>query len=247
MHHVGHNHDGQRLVHAIKEIARRIEKQDVTDAQHQSGHTHGQRGQGPNPGSQPLGTGVGFLHQIRRHENEGRSNQRRQGANGQAVEVGAEHPGLSQPKQVVSQRQFQVVWPQAHQGGVGRHAQHGQHDNAYQSAVQQQRKIALAVRLWHIWHRTRAQAGVLLALDVPVGGKRHQHRCQQQQGHHRTPAKIVHAHHLNVDFHRQHREVAANDFGNAELAYRIGEHHQRGTDQAVLCAGQCDGAELAPA
>ena len=87
---------------------------------------------------------------------------------------------------------------------------------------------------------------MLFALKIPVGCKCHQHGSQQQQGHYGATTEVVHPHDLNVDFHRQHRKIAANHFGNAKLAHRVRKHDQGGTDQAVLGAWQGNGAELAP-
>jgi hypothetical protein len=84
------------------------------------------------------------------------------------------------------------------------------------------------------------------ALHDPVDDERDEHRGEQNQADDGAFVEVLLADHLLEDIERQHVEVAADHFGDAEVADRVGKDDHRGAHETVLRARQRDREELSP-
>ena len=234
----------ERVVQAVQRIARQVEEEDVAQAQHEPRHRHRQHREQANDRPRPVEAAC-LLEHVGADENERGAEEGRAGCQLQAIDEGVANFRVDQPEHVMLEARREVVRPVARERREHRHAEHREHQRADEDAVRRHRRVEPRCRFRPIWHRACAEHRRLLALHQPVDDERQHRGREQQQADDGAALEVLLADDELEHVGREHVEVAADHFRNAEVGHDEGEAHQRGGNQAVFRAGQGDREELA--
>ena len=172
-------------VNEAQRMPRCVEKENVGQTQHQTGHRHGQHGHQMRGVAHPDKAPCFFHHKCTCEHHQCAHHSRPCGQT-QGVEVSAPAFAVEIVKLVIGPSQAQVVGPTRDQRSPHRHAQNHQQHASHQRAKQPKCPISRRVAYRHQGHRTAVEQGHLPALYPAIGRKSQHGRQEQDKSDHRT-------------------------------------------------------------
>ena len=232
----------RRAVQHRQRRSRDVEGEDVGQAEYQAGDADRHRRDEIDDLGRPRRQPADAIDQREQQEGAEASGQDGDQQRGPQRRIAA-----AQGDVIVLEREGQPVRPQTHEARIDDDADDGEHRKRRKARDDGQRHVARRDEAQLRRHRALGAAPELAlrgdALDVDGDAGRR----EQQQADNGADAELHLPRDLVVDLGREHRIVAADHGGIAEIGDSHSEHDEAGAEQAELHVRQGDVEELPPA